>query len=258
MQHFISDVNSLSKLASEYEKAKPFPHVVLSDLWDESLLNSARTEVESFTNWNGEKNFFGSQKKRFQNNYGDLPFHVKSIFDTMHSPTFLEFLEGVTGEVGLIPDPYLLGGGIHSTASLGFLKLHADFNWHEKLRLYRRLNVLIYLNKDWIDSYNGELELAHKQDNGEFKILKTVKPIFNTTVIFTTDDDSYHGQSEPLNTPSHVRRNSLAAYFYVSQKPDGTADRLRANTDYRHLSGEAMKKESAFERIVEKIRKKLG
>ena len=41
----------------------------------------------------------------------------------------------------------------------GFLNIHADFNKHPTLDLDRRLNVLIYLNKNWKESYGGNLEL---------------------------------------------------------------------------------------------------
>ena len=54
----------------------------------------------------------------------------------------LEFLETLTGIDGLVPDPYFAGGGLHQIVRGGFLKVHADFNWHPKLRLDRRLNML--------------------------------------------------------------------------------------------------------------------
>src|SRR6266436_1022806 len=60
---------------------------------------------------------------------------------------------------GLIPDPYFGGGGLHQIEAGGFLKVHADFNVHPKLKLDRRLNMLVYLNKDWREEWGGHLEL---------------------------------------------------------------------------------------------------
>ena len=77
----------------------------------------------------------------------------------MNSFEMLLWLEAVTGIEGLIPDPYFGGGGLHQIEPGGFLKVHADFNVHPKLNLDRRLNMLIYLNRDWKDEYGGHLEL---------------------------------------------------------------------------------------------------
>ena len=57
------------------------------------------------------------------------------------SAACLKFLEGLTGITGLIPDPYFEGGGLHQIEPGGYLKVHADFNWHKTLRLDRRINL---------------------------------------------------------------------------------------------------------------------
>ena len=48
--------------------------------------------------------------------------------------------------------------------------MHTDFNFIKERKLYRRLNLLIYLNSDWKDEYNGALELRkegeEKQEQG--------------------------------------------------------------------------------------------
>ena len=31
----------------------------------------------------------------------------------------------------------------------GFLNMHKDFNWHHKLQLWRKINCIIYLTKEW-------------------------------------------------------------------------------------------------------------
>ncbi len=146
----------------------------------------------------------------------------------------------MTGEKGLVPDPYLNGAGIHSTGPGGFLKMHADFNWHKQLRLYRRLNLLIYLNRDWDEKWGGNLDLAYGTDDGELDVQKSVYPHFNTTVLFTTDDTSFHGQPEAMDLPAGITRNSIALYYYVAEKPATLGDEKRVGTDYRKLSGEKL------------------
>ena len=79
--------------------------------------------------------------------------------------------------------------------------------------LERRINVLIYLNKDWKPEYGGQLELWN-QDMSE-KVV-AINPIFNRCVIFNTDTYSYHGNPEPVNHPLETPRQVIALYYYTS------------------------------------------
>src|SRR5581483_6543461 len=116
---------------------------------------------------------------------------------------------------GLIPDPYFTGGGLHQIERGGYLKIHADFDRHEKLGLQRRLNVLVYLNRDWDESYGGALELW---DRAMTHPVVRVLPVFNRCVVFSTTDQSYHGHPEPLTCPPDRRRRSLALYYYTAAR----------------------------------------
>ena len=97
------------------------------------------------------------------------------------------------------------------------MKIHADFNKHRKSGLDRRLNVLVYLNKDWKDEYGGHFELWNREMT---KCVKKVPPHFNTMAIFTTDDFSYHGLPNPLTCPPDRSRKSMALYYYSNGRPD--------------------------------------
>ena len=43
--------------------------------------------------------------------------------------------------------------------------MHVDFNWHKKLKLYRRLNLLIYVNPIWEEEWCGHLKFGTKKGN---------------------------------------------------------------------------------------------
>ena len=63
-------------------------------------------------------------------------------------------LEKITGIDSLIPDCDLGSGGVHRSTRGGFLNIHADFTVHPyKKNWHRRLNVLVYLNERWEDSW---------------------------------------------------------------------------------------------------------
>jgi Rps23 Pro-64 3,4-dihydroxylase Tpa1-like proline 4-hydroxylase len=209
-------------------------------MWREEFLGRVSDAVTAQEKWDGEKKFFGSVAKRWCSTWEHLPRPVERLINFTSRPSFIQKLEVLTGEKGLVPDPYLNGAGIHSTGQGGFLKLHADFNWHKQLRLYRRLNLLIYLNKDWDEKWGGNLDLARSADDGELVVENSVFPHFNTTVLFTTDDTSFHGQPTPMELPEGVTRNSIALYYYVAEKPETLGEEKRVGTDYRQLSGEKL------------------
>lgn len=224
-----------------YRNQSPFPHAMVAGTWDESLLSRCAQEVNAFDNWDGEKSFYAADKKRYCSDWSRLPPSVGDVVLETFKPKFLCWLEELTSERGLIPDPYLRGGGIHSIRNGGYLKVHADFNWHEDLKLYRRLNLLLYFNQGWQPIWGGELELW-SQDLKRCE--RKIQPLFNTMVIFTTDDKSYHGHPQPLKSPEGITRNSLALYYYSAKKPLKNYYFSRISTDYKPVSGDTFSADS--------------
>lgn len=237
-----------------YRHARPFPSAVIADMWEAGFLGKVADEVDRFSDWDGVKQFHGSQAKRWCSTWEKLPDTVAAMIQYSSRPAFLKWLETVTGEPKLMPDPYLHGGGIHSIDSGGFLKMHADFNWHEELGLYRRINVLVYLNRDWQPEWGGDLRLASQDETGALTVEQTVFPHFNTTVVFTTDDKSFHGHPDPIAAPTGRVRNSIALYYYSPVKPAGSAAIKRLSTDYRNMDG----RESASRGMLKRLRSGLA
>jgi hypothetical protein len=142
---------------------------------------------------------------------------TRDLLREFNSPGCLQFLETLTGIGNLMSDPYFEGGGLHQIEPGGFLKVHADFNWHPRLRLDRRLNLIVYLNKDWREEYNGHLELW---DRSMSRAVRKVLPVFNRAVVFSTTSWAYHGHPEKLACPSGQTRKSLALYYYTNGRPE--------------------------------------
>lgn len=90
---------------------------------------------------------------------------------------------------------------------------HTDFHYVDRLKLYRRLNLLLYLNPQWQESFGGCLELWEK---GAQRPAKVVVPEWGTCVIFRTDDQSVHGFSTPIEKEHW--RSSIALYYYSSRE----------------------------------------
>jgi len=205
----------------QFQNAEPFPHIVLDGLFDTGEL---REVVAAFPEPDAMKwaDFDSSTEKKlgFHHEKSRLPGIVRQFLYKLNSYEMLTLLEAITGIEGLIPDPYFGGGGIHQIERGGFLKVHADFNWHPKLKLDRRLNMLVYLNEGWKEEWGGALELW---DSEMREARASIVPLLNRTVIFATTDRSYHGHPTPLLAPEGTTRKSLSLYYYTNGRPDRTS-----------------------------------
>lgn len=225
-----------ASLSDTYSSAFPFPHIVLDGRFDEVLLDQIRGEIAAIE-VDPERNVYASFRKRRISTMAALPPTARSLIEALNSPRFIAFLEELTGIPNLVADPTLQGGGIHQIGTGGFLKMHTDFNWHGGLKLHRRLNALLYLNRDWDPAWNGQLELW---TNDMSRQGQKIDPIFNRLVIFSTTDSSYHGHPEPLACPDDVTRNSIALYYYSAERPAAEVRFGQSEfTNYRERPDEA-------------------
>jgi hypothetical protein len=200
--------------SNKYCTAYPYPHIVLDNFMPLEILDNIFTDFPeknlSYDILHSKPNLEQLKRQIYPNQCGK---HVREVFAFLNSAPFLIFLEGLTRIEGLIPDPYFTGGGIHEIYSGGFLGIHVDFRIHQRLNLRRRLNVLIYLNDNWTDSYGGHFEIWDKEVKN---CVRKILPIMNRCIVFNTDDESYHGHPSPLKTPVGVSRKSIALYYYTS------------------------------------------
>jgi hypothetical protein len=216
------DPRALAQAAAEhrdsYARAEPFPHTVLDDLLPEDALDLA---LEAFPNadtnvWKEYENYYEVKlEAQGEERLGD---DLSLLLYQFNSAPFLRFLEDLTGIEALLPDPYFSGGGLHQVVRGGKLGVHADFSRHGQLPLHRRLNVLIYLNRDWKEEYGGDLELW---DADRTRCRRKIAPIFNRMVVFTVTDWSFHGHPEPLTCPEGRTRKSIALYYFTVDRPAG-------------------------------------
>ena len=173
------------------------------------------------------------------------------MFDFLNSDKFLKSLETLTGIKNLISDKTLYGGGLHQIKRGGKSDIHADFNMHKQFGWHRRVNLILYLNKEWKEEYNGCLELWDKEMKNP---IKKIKPGFNVMAIFKTDEYSFHGHPEPLECPEDVTRKSIALYYYTKEPPEHIADThstryMKRPSDLTDESIEKMRIERAKARL---------
>ena len=163
---------------NKYKNSDPFPHIVLDDFFNEDFLNSILKDFPDLSLQKNVKEENRPEEIKYVTK-GDVNFslNTKELMTSLNSELFLNFLKDLTNiDEILISDPYYIGGGLHEIKKGGHLDIHADFNKHPYFDLDRRLNLLIYLNKDWKDEYGGHLEFWNRDmSNADQKIAPAKK-----------------------------------------------------------------------------------
>ena len=215
--------NSFKKLSKEYNNKEHYPHIVFDDFLDPTLANVAANELlwysEDLKNTPGDDHD-DQVKKRSVTNLNQMPGSVALACTYFNGDVFVNYLRELTGIKDLVSDWTYEGGGCHFTYKGGRLGVHHDFNYTDSLgpkRLYRKVNLLVYLNKEWESDWGGSLELWKPDLSESFK---TIDVKFNRAVLFNIEN-APHGHPHPLNCPEEECRRSLAFYYYSEEEPEG-------------------------------------
>lgn len=238
-----------SKLSNQYQSSNPFPHIVMNDFLDVDLLERVESEFPDLTSLGDHKIEFSNSAETKYASKGMYPLSPAAfeLVSKLNSDVFLRYLQLITGiEETLISDPYLAGGGYHEIKKGGFLKIHADFNKHPEINLDRRLNLIIYLNKDWGNDWGGGLELFGRDMKSP---IVTVVPKFNTAILFTTTSSTFHGHPDPLACPQERSRKSLALYYFSSAAEE-ESDLKTHPTLFQERPGEKFAKSYKYRRLI--------
>lgn len=245
-----ADLNAVAASHSAtYVNSPPFPNITFPNFFNPEMLKKVLEEFPDIEKTNDI--FYDNPNEQKYATRGEYRFgeNTKAFVHFLNSQPFLEFLQELTGiKETLIPDPYFEGGGFHQIKPGGFLKLHVDFHQHRKMKLDRRLNILVYLNENWEESYGGHFELWEKDMS---KRVVRIAPLFNTLALFSTTDTSWHGHPDMLTCPPDRSRKSLALYYYTNGRSDLDATkRQRITTQFAHRDGEDSSKMKWFNKVV--------
>ena len=236
-QSDILDLEALERdvddLHAKYMAAGPYPHIVFDDFLRPAAVEAAIEEFPPLdpTQWN---NYLHANERKFSNTdpatWGPT---LQEILAVLNSDRFVAFVGKLIGVEGLVADPTLEGGGLHQSTAGGFLNVHADFTVHpHNRRLQRRANILLYLNPDWKPEYGGDLEIWSKDMQ---ECVEKVSPIANRVLIFSTEQDSFHGHPDPMTCPEGMARRSMALYYFSLED-----DPVVRSTEYRSRPGDGL------------------
>jgi len=211
-----------------YSAAAPFPHVVLDGLFPEDLLRVILDEVPTretrrWTPWGSGSIFaeatdFPKMGISRETLVGPV---TRNLMLQLNSAVFLQFLSILSGAPpdSLLGDATFRGGGLHSSGSGARLLVHTDAERHPLGKPFcQKLNLILYLNRDWPEEYGGHLELWSRDGA---QCVQRIAPVFNRTVIFESGTNTYHGHPNRLTCPKGRFRYSLAAYYYCLNRAIG-------------------------------------
>jgi hypothetical protein len=213
----IDDPDVVAGLREQVLNAAPFPHLVIENLFNETLLDLVAAEFPSndgdLKQVNADRGmgtFYRSPR------IPKLGSASQTYFNLVHSSQFVNFLSKITGIDELVVDWTLERAGLHATGAGGRFNIHCDFDTHPRAMLRNRFILLTYLNRDWQADYQGDLELW---DGGKRECVRKIAPLFGRSVLMVHGERSFHGHPTPLAPPPGRTRMSLATYYYSSDLP---------------------------------------
>ena len=200
-----------SSLHHAYITAQPYPHLVIDDLFPPEILDRLvvefpRVEQRDWLVWDTKH-----ELKTTSKGIDGLSLFTQMFCLWLNCQDVIKTIAQITEIDNLVGDPLFHGAGLHEMYRDGWLEMHADYTRHFSLPLMRRLNILIYLNRDWDSSWGGELAM---ENWGDPQSRVSYPPMFNRTIIFPTTSKTYHGVPQPLSCPIDRSRQLLSIYYW--------------------------------------------
>lgn len=210
-----------SELAQSFAAARPFRHVVMDEFLRPPIIDTLIAEFPSFDPSKAVNELGKVGLKAVVSRMAGIGPGYKALDGLIRDKSFLQLVGEISGIPRLLYDPDYEGGGTHENLDGQELDVHVDFNFHPARRLHRRLNLILFLNREWREEWGGCLELHQDPWNpGEDSVCK-IAPLANRAVLFETTERSWHGFSRialPANH-SHLSRKSVAVYYYTAERP---------------------------------------
>ena len=192
------------------------------------------------------------QSMRLMDSFREKKYTTKS-FDNYHplvgeitfafqDPRVIEVVERITKIKNQRPDSSLYAGSLSAMVKGHFLSPHIDNSHDGSRKLYRTLNLLYYVSKDWSFDNGGNLELWDKS------VIRntTIVSRFNRLAIMETTPVSWHSVSEVC---SDRVRKCVSNYYFSSESPTGE--------NYFNVTSFSARPDQPFRRILARLDNQL-
>jgi hypothetical protein len=217
-----SVIEDIRKYRESFFHASPFKHTVIENFFEPNFAERLLADFPLFDPvlaWN--EVYGGAWGKAVNTKIRSISPAYEELYGLIGSAQFLDLLSEVSGIPGLLPDPTLYGGGTHENLHGQDLDPHVDFNYDERQKLHRRLNLIVFLNKGWEGRWGGSLEIHSNPRRPLQNQIQSYEPVFNRAVLFETNEYSWHGFPK-IKLPEeerHRSRKSISIYLYTRERP---------------------------------------
>jgi Rps23 Pro-64 3,4-dihydroxylase Tpa1-like proline 4-hydroxylase len=215
-------INNIELLSNEYKNNKPYPYIIINNFLESSFIDNIHNEYSERSTNLSDWHFYNNplEVKYSFDNINNCGKNIQKLFELYSSKECIQLFNTLSGITNLEYDNTLHGCGLHLMPKNGRLSVHLDYEKHPILEnKQRRMNIILYLNKTWNISWNGSTKLFYEDLNNSFIESKVV---YNSALVFQTDDISWHGVPDKIKCPENESRKSIA-YYYISElqnKPD--------------------------------------
>lgn len=214
-------VRCAAEIQQRFLQGKPFRHIAIDNFLASDNCEALLRDFPAFDEKRATNELGLVGRKAVVEQVARIsPFYAE-FAEYINSERFLDVMSKLTGIPDLIADKTLFGGGTHDNLSGQGLDVHIDFNIDGRNMLHRRINLLIYLNKEWEETWGGAIELHSNPHNPLVDEIASFLPQFNRAVIFETNEYSWHGFKR-IALPSdkqHLSRKSFSIYLYTKDRP---------------------------------------
>jgi Rps23 Pro-64 3,4-dihydroxylase Tpa1-like proline 4-hydroxylase len=252
--------NEAAQLTHRFVNAQPFRHAVIENFFDAAFAESLLAAFPAFDRGNRVGDDGREGGKSTVERIMALGPAFRALDACIQTPDFLRLIGTIAGIDDLMYDPFYLGGGTHENRHGQALQAHVDFNYHPSERWHRRLNLIVYLNPEWNESWGGNLELWRDPYQDANPVVR-IAPAMNRCVIFETTESSWHGFDKIALPPERadLSRKSIALYFYSRQRPaQETAGKHTTHYVNRQLPGHLVAGHTLTHMDIETLRELIA
>ena len=205
-----------------FEAARPFKYATIEDFFEPNFAEDLVRDFPAFDPERARNEFGEVGGKAVHEEIATISETYSRLYRVIGSSDFLTLISRLTGIPDLMHDPKMYGGGTHENRHGQDMDPHVDFNYDPPTKLHRRLNLLVYLNREWRPEWGGQIELHSNPRRPDENRVFALEPTFNRALIFETNEISWHGFPR-INLPEdkrHLSRKSLAIYLYSKDRPE--------------------------------------
>jgi len=209
------------EIQRQFRSAKPFRHVAIDNFLESDSCEALLRDFPAFDEKRATNEHGLVGRKAVVEQVADVSPFYRKFYRYINSEPFLTVMSDLTGIPDLLADKTLFGGGTHNNLCGQGLDVHIDFNIDERNMLHRRINLLVYLNKEWEEAWGGAIELHSNPHNPLVDEVESFLPLFNRAVLFETNEYSWHGFKRIAIPPekADISRKSFSIYLYTKDRP---------------------------------------